>query len=227
MFGKKSCANCSKKIKKDFEFCPYCGIKQKNNSDKDYGLLGLSDEKESLSPGYTQKPGIFDKMIANLMGAAFNQAVKMMEKEINSEKNKQSLNNLGGFELYINGKKINLPENLGIKNVQMPIAVKKENNSLKTNALKVPEETLQKSTKLPRKQAKSKVSRTSNSIIYELETPGISSLENILINKLESSFEIKIFTEKTVYIKTLPIKQPLLKYSINPKEGRTILEFRA
>lgn len=223
MFGKKKCSNCSKSLSKNFEFCPFCGESQRNVDSEEYGLLGKEDgDFKSLQP---KSNGMLDGILKNFM----SQAVKMIDSEIKNISKQEKTSNLGGFELFINGKKVNLPENLaGIQIGKMPIMpVQNPEKNNKQEMPKVSEETLKTSVKLPRKEAKSKVSRTSNSVIYELDTPGISSLNNVLINKLESNLEIKVFTEKTVYIKSIPIKLPLARYSISPQEGKLILEFKA
>jgi hypothetical protein len=79
--------------------------------------------------------------------------------------------------------------------------------------------------KLPRKEAKTTLKRFKDRVVYELETPGINSLNNVVVNKLENSIEIKIYTEKTVYIKTLAISLPLLSYSI--KQDKVLVEFKS
>jgi len=89
---------------------------------------------------------------------------------------------------------------------------------------KVSEETLKKSVKLPRKEAKTKLMRTAERVIYELNTPGIESLNNVLVNKLENSIEIKAYTDNAVYFKTLSIKLPLMQYSI--KDDKLVFEFK-
>ena len=103
-----------------------------------------------------------------------------------------------------------------------------DENGKKIKTAKIPqvsEETFKKSTKLPRKEPKSKLTRLKDKIVYELEIPGLNSLDKVLINKLENSIEIKAFTDKAVYIKTLPAKLPLIQYSIN--NGKLFLEFKA
>lgn len=231
MFGKRKCSNCNRKIEKDFEFCPYCANPIKNKKE-DYGLLGKDDNINELNSG-------LNRDITRIMGGSFmekmmSSAIKMIEKELQKEAiqanqaTKNNANNMpANFELFINGKKVNLPgnisgiqiEDLSGKNVQ------KQNMPLKSRIPKVSEETMEKSAKLPRKEAKSHVTRTSDKVIYEIETPGLKSLNNVLVNKLESSIEVKAYTEKAVYFKTLPIKLPLMQYSL--KEDKLVLEFKA
>jgi hypothetical protein len=226
---KKRCTKCEKKIARDFDFCPYCG----NSIDisKDYGLLGKNDNLEELRERITPKEnigGFTGNIIEKMLGNAF----RVLEKEIrnlNEQENRieKMENNAqrtppipGNFQLFINGKRVNMP--------QFQDQMQKENKP-KTKNEKMPqisEETLKNSTKLPRKEAKARVTRHKEKLIYELDTPGLETVDKVLINKLENSIEIKAYTPKTVYYKTLPVKLPLMQYSINPQEGKLFLEFK-
>ena len=86
-------------------------------------------------------------------------------------------------------------------------------------------EVIKKSAKLPRKEAKTKLTREDNKIIYEIESPGVDSFENVLINKLEDSFEVRTFAKDKVFYKNIPIKLPLIKAYFG--EGKLFLEFQA
>lgn len=229
MFGKKKCSHCNKKVEKDFDYCPYCARSLKT-SKKDYGLLGKDDHLNSVNP-------IPNNELGGLLGSSFmekimSSAVKMIEKEMQKSaiqeneirKTKVPRKLPSNFELFINGQRVNLPGNIeGIQIENMP---KELSDKKKTSKIpKVSEETLEKSVKLPRKEAKSHLTRTSDKVVYELETPGLLSLNNVLVNKLENSIEVKAYTEKAVYFKTLPVKLPLMQYSL--KEDKLILEFKA
>jgi hypothetical protein len=232
MFGKRKCSHCDRKMEKDFDFCPYCSSPLKDKKG-DYGLLGENDDISEVN-------SMIQRDMNKIMGGSFmekimSNAIKMIEKELQKEpiqQNQARKNNIpqnlpANFELFINGKKVNLPGNVsGIQIEEMP-RNKMTSQKIPQKA-KIPivsEETMQKSAKLPRKEAKSHVTRTSDKVIYELETPGLSSLNNVLVNKLESSIEIKAYTENAVYFKTISIKLPLMQYSL--KAGKLVLEFKA
>ena len=174
----------------------------------------------------------------NLFGKMFSSTFKMVEKEMQramEEEAKmpkaerisnQNPNIRSDFQLFINGKRVPIPNNIAGLQIQEPLfrgQISKKNHIQRT-APKISDETLKASKELPRKEAKSKVSRTSDRVIYELETPGLNKIENILINKLENSFEIKAYTENAVFFKTLQVKLPLMQYAI--KEGKLFLEFK-
>jgi len=249
MFGKKRCTRCNNKIEKKFDFCPFCGNNLKKANSKDYGLLGKDDENfdelnkmmgfggfnnlnRGIGAGFNSS--LFDKML----GSAF----KMLEKEmrgLNEEENERKMQRnpvKTNFQLFINGRKIPLPEEFsqGLgqeRNTSMNeerIQEEYEEGEKRKLVKKIPkisEETLRKAAKLPRKEAKTKLSRSKDKVIYELETPGLDKMENVIINKLENSFEIKVFTEKAVYFKNLPVKLNLLGYGISGEN--LILEFKA
>jgi len=234
MFGNKKCPNCDRKVNKDFDFCPYCAVRLKDS--KDYGLLGKSDNINDLDPQI--RMGFQNMGSGSFMEKMIGGAIKMLEKEIQkAAKQEQSIdkemNDLNhsnlktNFQLYINGKKVNLPSNInGIQmgEVNQP-KVPKIKSPRKASLPKVSNELLEKSARLPRKEPKTHLTRTTNKVIYELETPGLNKIENILVTPLENSFDIKAYTEKTVFHKTLPVKLQLLQYGI--KEGKLFLEFKA
>lgn len=233
MFGKKKCSRCNKKIDKNFDFCPHCASPMKRK--EDYGLLGKSDDVNELNNmiGNNLTGGFGNSMIDGI----FKSAMKMVEKEMqnlhreemNLNKTQRIPNPKTNFELFVNGKKVNLPGNIaGVQIEEIPGGIP-QSGAIRTPKQKMPkvsDETLEKSAKLPRKEAKSRVSRTAERVIYELETPNLSSLNNVLVNQLENSIEIKAYTDKTVYFKNIPIKLPLMQYSIKP-DGKLVLEFKA
>ena len=235
MFGKKKCSNCDRKIDKKFDFCPYCASPLRDP--KEYGLLGKSDDIKDLSPeikmGF-QNMGNSGSFMEKMLGGA----IKMLEKEIQKaakeeakiadEMQNNEINPIKtDFQLFINGKKVNLPSNITGLQINKPqqSRASKAKASRKINLPKISEELIEKSSKLPRKEPKSHLIRTSNKVVYELDTPGLNRIENILVTPLENSFEIRAYTDKAVFQKTLPVKLPLMQYGI--KEGKLFLEFKA
>jgi len=224
---KKRCKKCDKKVDRSFDFCPYCGIPIRDP--EEYGMLGRTDNLEEFksSPLGLGMPTSFGSFTGNFMEKMLGNAFKMLEKEmrnmdrtdINKIPRSRGIPLKTNFQLFVNGKKVNFPEfQEHMKNEELP----------KEEVQKIPEiseETLKSASKLPRKEAKTKLTRLKDKIIYELDTPGLSKIQNVLISKLENSIEVKAYTDKAVYIKTLPGKLPLKKYSIIPEE-KLILEFQ-
>lgn len=237
---KKRCSRCNNKVDRSFDYCPHCANPMKNKREE-YGLLGKSDNLGELNNEFNS-PIIGSGIGNSLFEKMFTSAMKMVEKELqkaqieegkikqenNIKPNPQNQHIHSNFELFINGKKVNLPSNIaGIQIEQMPQGnhTAKANSNKKAKAPVISEELLAKSSKLPRKEAKTRLARTADRVIYELDTPGIESLNNVLVNQLENSIEVKVYTDKVVFFKTLQVKLPLMQYSI--KENLLILEFKA
>jgi len=172
-------------------------------------------------------------------------AIKMLDKEIRNISEEESKlqreeivrnpNIKSNFQLFINGKKVNLPENFNGDLSRLRIAgspitgnMAQEPTPKKQKAEpKISDQVLKNSVKLPRKEAKTKLIRYKDKVIYELDTPGLDNVDNVLVNKLENSLEIKAYAAKAVYFKNLAVKLPLMKYGVSPEEGKLVLEFKA
>jgi len=215
MFNKK-CPKCNTKVKKDYEFCPSCGNNLKSKyDDEDFGFLGKSDFTENATNMFGGS--LIDKMM--------NSAMKMIEKQM------QNLPN----ELNSNKQPKNLPifpkSNMRIKFMvngkEIPIkqAVEKQTPPQKPMQLQISPEKANKLSKLPRKEPKTIMKRLSGKLIYELSVPGVQDIEDILINNLENSIEIKAISNKVVYSKVININLPILRYTLI--KGNLILEFQA
>jgi hypothetical protein len=215
MFGKKQCSNCRKKSSKNFDFCPYCGSSFRNpaREKEEFGLLGKEDSLGIADPMFSRQAGGMNNILSN----AIKIAQDLLNEEMQPSK-KQAMPNINpGFELYINGQKVPL-------NVPQPRIEQKPSKPAQ-NTIKINEELIKNSSKLPRKEAKTHLTRTSDKVIYELDTPGLDSIHKVLISKLENSIEVRAYTEKAVFFKNLPIKLPLIQYAI--REGKLFLEFKA
>ena len=217
---KRKCPNCEKKVSRNFDFCPYCSIPLKDK--KDYGLLGKHDGLENGFERIMSKPlGISDSIIDKMLGGAMRMLRKELE-EMSRETVRTRPARKTKFQLYINGRKIPISEDMYENSPQQNTKRQRLRENKKSE---ISEETIAKAANLPRKETQTRLTRTANKIIYELNAPGLESLDNILINKLEESLEIKIYTNKAVYYKNLPIKLPLARYYT--KEQKLFLEFKA
>jgi len=222
MFKRNKCSNCKSSISKKFDFCPYCGHAITDN--EDYGMLGKNDEMKELDRfSKSLFPGFGGKMLNKMLGNAMKMLEKEMQKELKDMKNSSQPKT--DFQMFINGKKVNFDQMDHPLN--HPPHRHTKINRKKPEKRKLPhpdQETLEKSAKLPRKQAKTKLKRDHNKIIYEIDIPGVDSDDKLLINKLEDSTEIKAFAKTKVWTKNLPIKLPLLAYYF--KTGKLFLEFQ-
>ena len=99
---------------------------------------------------------------------------------------------------------------------------KKELSKLRNN---FSEKNMQKLLTLPRTQPSTQVRRLSNKIIYEIDVPGVESLNDVSISQLENSVEIKAVGKDKVYSKLIPINLPINDHKFS--KGKLILEFLA
>lgn len=221
MFSKK-CSKCKNKISKAYDFCPYCRNNLSSQNDKeDYGFLGKNDfiERE-LFPELDNS--FMDKMLNN----AFKMAEKMLEKQMkvmseemmeNQSKPRMpnNISNIPGnvdVQFFVNGKRV-FP--------QIPNQIQEQRQTIHSEqirpikAKKISEEKAEKFSKLPKKEPKSRVRRLSGKIIYELEVPGVKDINDVLVNQLENSIEIKALGKDKVYSKTLNINLPVLNYKLD------------
>jgi len=219
MFGKK-CPNCNEKIKKNFDFCPSCGgnVKSKYDS-KDYGLLGKKDFEKENSTFVSTGDSFIDKL--------FQSAVKMLEKQMRNFPQESSQNrfppenqprvripNNLNVQFFVNGKRV-FP---GVHHGKSRIAPIKIENKMSNEKMK-------ELSRLPKKEPLSKLRRLGRKVIYEIEVPGVENIEDILINRLENSIEIKALSKDNVYFKTLNVNLPIIGYHL--ENGNLILELVA
>ncbi len=189
MFDKK-CSGCGNKVKEDFRFCPFCSRDLRSRYEiDDYGFLGKDDFIEDI-----EVPDAF-------MEKMFNSAMKIFEKQLknfHNERDNQKPPFSGlNVKFFINGERA-FPDN----NKQI----------IKLDSIS--KEKLKKLMELPKKEPKSKIKRLSGKLIYELYIPGVKSISDVLISRLENSIEIKAIGEDKIYLKNLKINLPILKYQL-------------
>tara|TARA_Y100000310_G_scaffold5449_1_gene6364 strand:- start:532 stop:1197 length:666 start_codon:yes stop_codon:yes gene_type:complete len=218
---KKRCPRCERKVEKNYDFCPYCGRNLKSkHENEDYGFLGKNDFINEDTNSMLNMGGSFmDKMI--------NNAMKMIEKQMKESPE--------GFEENIKKIQSKLPPNMSpnmkirfmVNGKEIPINQinKNQEQPIKKISPKISEHQSKKLAKLPRKEPKTKMKRLAKKLIYELEVPGVDNIQDIIINKLENSIEIKALSKDKIYSKTININLPILRYSLN--NGNLILELQA
>ncbi len=204
------CDVCSSKIEDKFSFCPYCGssLVDLSKVERDYGLLGKTDSKQEIQQDPFAGMGIADKMINTMI----NSLMKNLEKQMKTMDQPQLDN--AEIKQFPNGIRIKISPRATTPQQQERVEKPRAINS----------EQIKKMETLPRGTAKSKVKRLSNKVVYELNTPGISSLSDIFISKTESGYEIKAIGSKKVYVNSLPIDLQLKSYSI--QKDKLLLEFK-
>jgi len=217
MFNKEPCRKCGEKISNKYEYCPYCG-QATGKPKEDWGMLGKNDLMEQEGTNPFANPifgGISGKMLNKMLGSA----MKMLEKEMQKGMSGKEMPLNTNFELYVNGKRVS-PENIKvIKKAPAPSQKEMKKISHK-NAFS--EESLQKFTSLKKEEPITNVRRLSNKVIYEIEMPGVGSIDDVAIVKLESSIEIKALGKDKAYKKIIPIDLPLRRYRL--EDQKLILE---
>jgi len=216
MFKKKTCKKCGEKIRGKFNFCPNCGNYFSDENEEDWGILGKDDFSPEQNPFESSLfGGISGKMLNKMIGGTMKMLEKELKREMQNQPPKTKIQ--PNFELYINGKRIS-PEN--IKIMRKPVQ--------KTPVKKAPyskhfdSKNLKKFSELPKKEPLTNVRRLSDKVVYEIDIPGVKSIEDISIVKLENSIEIKALAKNAAYNKIIAVDLPLKKYKL--EEEKLVLE---
>lgn len=218
MFKKKKCGKCNKKIGGKYDFCPYCGNRVSNEGqNEDWGMLGKSD---FMPLNNIKLPIGFN--------AIFNSLVKNLSKELNKE---MMSNNFKEIEEPKKIEKDGLSISIStFGNGPPKIKVTQMGENRKTPEEKIKqikqnfftENQIKNFAGLKREEPKTNIRRLSNKVVYEIEIPGVKSVEDISIIKLENSIEIKAISKNKAYAKIIPINLPIKKYNLS--NGKLILE---
>jgi predicted RNA-binding Zn-ribbon protein involved in translation (DUF1610 family) len=206
IFGKKKdmqkCEECGNYSEKAFSFCPYCGndLIDRQKEKQDYGMLGRQDAVNE--DNLMQNLGFTDKIFMSV----FSSLMKNLDKQFQNM-NKEMMQN---EKTEIRA----LPNGIRIKISPMQMAPQYEVKQKKTVKRKIDEEQMRRISSLPRAKAKSKMKRLGDKVIYEFATPGVGSLEDIFISKLENGYEIKAIGGKKIYVNSIPVEMPIKKYSV-------------
>lgn len=188
MFSKKKCPHCNEKINKENNFCSNCGSKLTDN--EAYGMLGRNDLIGPKKSSNSFFGNINDKMVEKMLGGAIKMFEKEMQKSItNTPKTK--------MRIMINGKEIKMNP---------------EQKPTKKGRLELPRKILKGFSELEKKEPKTNIKRLGDIIFYEIDLPHVKSIQDISINQLESSIEIKAKSEKEAYVKLIPISLPIINY---------------
>jgi HSP20 family molecular chaperone IbpA len=216
MFEKK-CKKCKEKLKRNFEFCPYCGFPQKK---EDFGMLGRNDfSEEQTIPRNIFSGGFLTGMLGS--------AMKMLEREMEKaqkEAQKENLENIHtNFKLFINGKQID-PKNIKVKKMtsskeEIPKKELKQKKQLKKMFDAPKRETF---SKLKKETPRTNLRRLADSVIYEIEVPGVKKIEDISIAQIENTLEIKAISKNLGYFKVIETNYPLTNYYL--EKEKLILE---
>ena len=203
-FKKKSkgikCEKCSSFVSEDFSYCPYCSnpMLDVEREMKDFGMIGKNDSPE-LPNISNSNLGITDRIFESV----FNSLMKQVEKQF--KESAKDMNNIQGF-----------PGGIRIR-VGPPMPMSQKPTQKKAQRPAITEEQIEKMSNLPRAKAKTHVRRLSDKVVYELAMPGIESVNDVFVSKLEKGYEIKAIGKKKVYVNSLPVELPIKSFKIDDK----------
>jgi HSP20 family molecular chaperone IbpA len=190
---KRKCPACAEKIERKFNFCPYCGASFKRIEDEgEFGMLGRLDGGGRVEEEVKLPFGL-DKIMGSL--------IKQLEKQMN-EGNSNNVKMPRGFQIRLS------PGSGQMKQIQKrpevgPVISREEN---------------ERRASLPRVEVEAKVRRLGDSIIYEIEAPGVSKKEDVVLTGLETGLEIKAYSKDKCYVKIIPLKVEVLRYEVQKEK---------
>jgi len=213
MFKKKKCRNCGEKVEEKNKFCSSCGfrldreIEEKGN----WGLLGKDDVVTQIDPFANS---LFNGFTGNMFNKILGSTMKMFEKEMQRMQS-NSVKPRTNFELFINGKRID-PRNIKVTKQPIQKQIQKREN------IKLPLKKLKDFVKLPQETPETNIRRLADKVIYEIEVPGVKSIENVSINQVGNSIEIKATSKTKSYFKVINISLPIISYNL--EKDKLVLE---
>jgi hypothetical protein len=225
MFGnKKDCEKCGKKVNRDYDFCPSCGYSFNQSKDpREYGILGKNDKVSgnnvNLPVGFNM---IFNSLIKNL-----DKQFKEMESELKKNRQSPERNNRKRKNPSIPQKGLSI-KIVSSKNGPPEIKINsygpQEQQEIRTEIIekKIKEESLKNIKNLPREEPLTTIRRFSDRVVYEINIPGVESIDDVSINRLENSIEIKAIAKDKVYTKHVPFALPILNYKF--QKDKLVLE---
>jgi len=220
MFSKKKCKNCGEKISGSYNFCPYCRSPVKDHlDDENWGLLGKND-----SMGEIKLPLGFNHLFNSLI-KSMNSQFKELESQTKKEQKRPEVKK-GGISISISTSG-NRPPEIKVTSFGNIPKFKEEEKQIakKTKAIKLPLSDSKKFSGMPKKEPETNIRRLSNKVVYEINMPGVKSIEDVSIIQLENSIEIKAFAKDKVFYKVIPINLPISDYNLS--KGKLVLELDA
>jgi len=227
---KRKCFNCGKEIEKEFKYCPFCSAKQSKGS--------LLDDIEDIMEDRKMELGLGGFGIGSLF-KNFDKIVQSLSKQIESEMRKMDREikpvkphiekhpEAKGFSIKINlsGEQPRIiVKNIGEEGAKSEMHAHAPKKEIGIKKIKEIEKKSPKLEKLPRQEAKTRIKRLGDRIVYEIELDGVKSADDIEIKQLENSTEIKAIAKDKIYFKLIPIALPIIDYEL--KKGRLYINFK-
>ena len=241
MFKKKIKCRCGKKVDSNFVYCPFCGsalreIKEyEDEHEKELKVIEKNFDEAFKMPFFVKFP--FKKLIREI-DKQFRDFDRQIGETRKEELTKLPIPSQGisiKVETSLDGKPVIKVRQFGPgqkirlgQPVQEPEREKREKEKQtklqKLSTKKLTKAQREKLAKLPREEPQTSVRRLTDKIIYEISLPGIKNENDIIINKLENSIEIKAFTKDKAYFKLIPLNLPIKNYYL--EKDKLILELK-
>ena len=191
---KRKCPACAKKIERKFSYCPYCGVGFKAKREReDFGMLGRMDSGDKVN--VEQKlPFGMDKIM--------NSLVKQLESQLGNA-------NFGG----------QLPKGVKIRVARGPMQNGQVVQRVPEKKVEMPvvsNEESERRAGLPKVEVEAKVRRLADTIIYEIDAPGVHRKADVVVTALASGLEIKAYSKDKCYVKFIPLKVEVVGYYVKP-----------
>ncbi|MBT3642899.1 hypothetical protein HN604_00545 [archaeon] len=201
---KVTCPACDEKVKKSFDFCPHCGIMlQEKEGREDLGLLGNQDSGKNI---------VEELKLPFGMNKIVNSLVKQLERQMN-EGNMNGANGIPkGFKIQVSTKNPNQQPQIQAPQVAVPVQ-------------RITAEEAQRRMTLERIEAGSVVKRLGDVIVYEIEAPGVASKNDVVVTKLASGIEVKVYSKDKCFVKFIPLSVEVVRYTV--KEDKVFVEVKA
>ena len=220
MFKKKICTKCGNKVNNKYEFCPYCGNKlTKNFREQDWGMLGKDDSINSINEIKFPKAlnTIFNSLMKNLNKQFSELSKEKADYQSKTNNKKENPVYKSGISISISSSGNRAPE-IRIKSLGGNQKLKQQEEIKKTIINNFSKKNLKKISGLPRQEPLTNIRRLSNKIVYEIKMPGVNSMKDVSIIKLENSIEIKALAKDKVYFKLIPINLPIRHYNFSKEK---------
>jgi hypothetical protein len=176
---------------------------------KEFGMLGKNDAideefiKKNMS---TRNLTLTDKMISAMVSGL----MKSLENQIKDAGKTQVQNTPRGIKIQI-----------GFPGEELQEQKKAQKHDFSLN--KISQTQLDKMKSLPKASAKTNVKRLGDKLIYELDTPGLESIKDVFVSRLETGYEIKAISQKKVYVNSLPVNMQIKSFSLT--SDKLLVEF--
>ena len=165
------------------------GVRGFGGSEEDFGMLGADDGGEVQEE--LRLPFGMEKIMGSL--------IKQLEKQLGSM----------DFE---DGK---MPKGIQIRVARGPsLGVRNKGSGIREAGVVVSREESDRRASLPKIEVESRVRRIGDSIIYEIEAPGVNRKDDVVLTDLATGLEIKAYSGDKCYVKFIPLKVQVVRWSV-------------